>query len=592
MADPAGIEVRAELVPGLPAVNAVLERLGLDAILGAYLPEPDPRCGVDPAKVIGALVRNLALGREPLYGLSDWAAGHDPALLGLLPGQAGLLNDDRAGRALDELYLAGRASMTTALTLAAIGGYGITTGELHNDSTSICLYGAYRDAGGVTLGGVTPPRPARGHSKDHRPDLKQLAWILTVPADGAVPVTCKMADGNTEDSTTHIATWETCRKIAGRADFLYVADCKLATRDNMDHIAGQRGRFLTILPRSRREDQAGRAWLAAGPVPWAEVARRPGRRKLGPPEIYRAVPAPACSQEGYRITWIRSSSKRAHDAQARAERIEAAQAALAELAASLASPRCRLRSRVAVEEAATAAIEQARAARWVRFQVADEVVPEYRQERRGRPGPGTRYRRTGRHRFTLSSSVDTAAVACDAAADGCFPLITNDTQMTDAELLAACKRQPRLERRYATFKGVLGAAPAELKSDCRIDALGFCLYAALLVHALTERELRNAMAAAGLAELPLYHEDRACKTPTAARVLELLSPLARTIILHRDQTRCSKSCHPRSAPSRRRSSHFSACRSAPTGAVRHSPEIRAEDSARRAELRMMCCLQT
>ncbi len=130
--------------------------------------------------------------------------------------QAGLLNDDRAGRALDELYLAYRASMTAALTLAAIGGYGITTGELHNDSTSICLYGTYRDAEGITVGGVTPPRPARGHSKDHRPDLKQLARILTVSADGAVPVTCRIADGNIEDSTTHIATWEACRKIAGR----------------------------------------------------------------------------------------------------------------------------------------------------------------------------------------------------------------------------------------------------------------------------------------------------------------------------------------------------------------------------------------
>jgi len=144
--DPAAIEVRAELVSGLPVVNAVLERLGLDQLVASCLPEPDPRCGVEPAKVIGVLVRNLALGREPLYGLSAWAAGYDPALLGLLPGQAALLNDDRAGRALDELYLADRASMTTTLTLAAVSCYRITTEELHNDSTSICLYGAYRDA--------------------------------------------------------------------------------------------------------------------------------------------------------------------------------------------------------------------------------------------------------------------------------------------------------------------------------------------------------------------------------------------------------------------------------------------------------------
>ncbi len=533
--NPADIEVRAELVAGLPVVSAVLERLGFDELVASYLPEPDPRCELDPALAIGVLVRNLALGRQPLYGLGAWAAGYDPALLGLRPGEAGQLNDDRAGRALDELFLADRASMTTRLSLAAVAAYGISADELHNDSTSLALYGAYQDAGGIPRGGATPPRPARGHSKDHRPDLKQLVWILTISADGAVPVTCRMADGNTEDSTTHIATGETCRALAGRAGFLYVADCKLATRDNMRHIAGQHGRFLTVLPRSRREDQAGRAWLASGPIPWAEIAPGPGRRKLGPPQIYWAVPAPSCSEEGYRITWIRSSSKRTCDAAARAGRIETAQAALSELAAALAAPRCRLRHRVAVEEAAAAVIAEAGATRWVRFEVADEVTAEYRQERRGRPGPGTRYRRIDRHRFTLSFTVNAAAVAYDAASDGCFPLVTNDTEMTAAELLAACKRQPRLERRHATFKGVLEAAPIELKSDYRIDALGFCLYAALLVHALIERQLRSAMADAGLAELPLYHEDRPCKTPTAARVLELLSPLARTIVLHRDQ---------------------------------------------------------
>jgi len=44
------------------------------------------------------------------------------------------------------------------------------------------------------------------------------------------------------------------------------------------------------------------------------------------------------------------------------------------------------------------------------------------------------------------------------------------------------------------------------------------------------------MAAAGITELPLYHEDRACKSPTAARPLELLDPLARTIVTHHART--------------------------------------------------------
>ena len=81
-------------------------------------------------------------------------------------------------------------------------------------------------------------------------------------------------------------------------------------------------------------------------------------------------------------------------------------------------------------------------------------------------------------------------------------MCTNDTDKSEAELLGAQKRQPHLERRHATFKGVFEAAPIALKSDCRIDAHGFCLYVALLVHALIEREVRQAMAEAGIAELP------------------------------------------------------------------------------------------
>jgi len=82
---------------------------------------------------------------------------------------------------------------------------------------------------------------------------------------------------------------------------------------------------------------------------------------------------------------------------------------------------------------------------------------------------------------------------------------------------------------------VIEAALIVLKSDYRIDALGFCLYVELLVYALIERELRQAMAESGIAGLPLYYEDRACKMSTAARVLEVLAPLARTLVGRRDE---------------------------------------------------------
>ena len=115
-----------------------------------------------------------------------------------------------------------------------------------------------------------------------------------------------------------------------------------------------------------------------------------------------------------------------------------------------------------------------------------------------------------------------------------FPFVTNDTR-TPAELLRSYKFQPCLERRHATFKGVIEAAPLTLESDARLDALAFCLYVTLLVHALVERDLRRAMAAKGIAALPIYHEGRQCAAPTAARVFELLEPLSATGVLHANE---------------------------------------------------------
>ncbi|MGH2717574.1 MAG: IS1634 family transposase, partial [Actinomycetota bacterium] len=290
----------------LPVVNLVLERLGFDELVAGFLPESDPRCAVEPARVIGVLVRNLAISRQPLYAISAWAQRYEPGLLGLKAGEAARLNDDRVGRGLDQLFAADRASLLTELSIRTIRRYSIDVGELHNDSTSITLNGAYRPGSGPPRAGVAPPVPERGFSKDHRGELKQLVEILTVSADGAVPIAHRLADGSVQDSSTHIDTWDQLVAMVGGPGFTYVADCKLATRKNMDHIASRHGRFLTILPRTRREDAAGRAWIAAGDVAWEEIDRRPGKRKDDPPEIYWAAEAPGPSAEGYRIVWVRS----------------------------------------------------------------------------------------------------------------------------------------------------------------------------------------------------------------------------------------------------------------------------------------------
>jgi transposase len=519
-------ELRSQRLGALPVVDRFLERAGVERVLARYLPPADRRVALPAAVAIGLLVRNLCVAREPLYGLAEWAERFDPALLGLGPGEADLLNDDRVGRALDQLFDADRGSLLTELMLGVIAEFQIDCSRLHNDSTSISLHGVYERADGRERGGKPTTRAALGHSKDHRPDLKQFVLTLTVSADGAVPLAHRLLDGNVTDDQTHIATRDGLVQLVGRPDFLYVADSELATREQMAHIHSRGGRFVSVLPRSRAEDGQIREWAQTHAFDWIEACRRKGKREGDPDQVWWTAPAPIPSSEGHRIVWVRSSHKHERDAEARRAKVERGMLALEAVQARLAGPRSRIKTLVAAEQAAQAALASAGAERWIAYEIAETTQEGFRQEKRGRPGPETRYRKTQKTIFKLSFRIDDEQVAYDAATDGCFPLVSNDRQLSDPELLGAYRYQPNLEKRHQ-LKTVLGAAPVELKSPSRIEGLACCEFIALLAQCLIERELRAAMTRENVSELALYHEGRASKAPIAARVFDLYADTAR-----------------------------------------------------------------
>ena len=532
MTEPAGFTLVSHTLGGLPLVNHVLRRLRFDELLQRHLPPPDPRAQLPPSAALGVLTRNLVLARVPLYGLGEWAPAWVPALLGLRPEQVALLNDDRVGRALDRLFDADPRALLTALVVPMVKEFQVSLEQLHNDSTSLTLHGEYADATGRLVRGRPTLVVTFGHNKDHRPDLKQLLWILTVSADGAVPVHVKVADGDTEDSTTHRETWEVLRALVGSANFLYVADSKLCTRETLKHIHEHGGRFITVLPRTRKEDALFKAWLQTHTPAWEEVARKPHPRwKDGPPDVFRAIPSPIPDADGFRLFWYESSHKLERDAQARRDAIQKAWKALEVLAVRLQGPRSRFRTQAAVAEAVEGILASAGAARWVTYQVVTGEDAVFRQETRGRPGQNTRWRRRLKGRFQLTWDRREAELAYDARTDGLFPLLTNDPDLTAAALLTAYRTtQPLLETRHHLLKNVEAATPMFLKSVSRIEAVLALHFVALLVHALLEREVRRAMVRRGIKELPLYPEDRDCKAPSTDRILELFAPLQRHLL--------------------------------------------------------------
>jgi hypothetical protein len=532
---PGQFTLRSQTLGCLPVLNFFLTRMGLSEKLGTYLPRDDARLRLAPAAVIAVVVRNIVAGHRPVYALGEWAAPYEPSVLGLARGDAEALNDDRVGRTLDRLFDADRASLITATVLGVVREFALEVTQLHNDSTTVTVSGVYSEADGRDRGGKATPAILHGHNKDFRPDLKQLLFILTVSADGAVPIAYRVADGNTPDDVTHIPTWDELHALVGRADFLYVADSKLCSAAAMGHIAAHGGRFVTVVPHGRREDTWFRDWAQSHAPTWAEAHRRPGARSGDPDRVWRTFQAPVPSVDGYRVIWVHSSIKAAGDAQTRAARIEAGLAAIDAVATRLASPKTRLRTQVAAEQAATDALTAAGAARWVGFTVTETADVTYRQERRGRPGDQTRYRRTQKPVFTITAAVRAENVAYDAVTDGCFPLITNDTAMTPVQVLTAYRYQPNLERRNHLLKGPQQVTPVYLETAHRIEALLLCHFLAMLAEALIEREIRTTMKAEGLTGIPLYPELRNCPAPSAPRILEIFHDLQLHHLLSQDQ---------------------------------------------------------
>jgi len=508
-------------VAALPIINHVLERMRLERFLRSYLPRPDRRCRIDPSIGISLLLKNVLLAREPLYGIAEWAAKFDPNALGFINDQLPSLNDDRMGRCLDCLFRTDITSLVLALATHVVQEFQVDLDELHNDSTTITLHGEYADATQEEKRGKrTRMAVTWGYNKDHRPDLKQLLFILTVARDGAVPLYFQVASGNVADDKTHIATWNLLCQLVGRPNFLYVADCKLASTENMAHIHQHHGRFLTVLPRTRSEDKVFRGLLVKGQVVWRHIHDK--RNDKG--EIvdqYCVCDPTMLSAEGYRVAWYHSTSKAQQDAYSRQQQIERATNELAELRQKLQSPRTRYRQESKVVEAVQEIVRNRGVEGWIITEIEEQAEEKYRQDGPGRPNEHTRYVKETTSRFKLEYRLDREQLALEERCDGVFPLVTNDDTLPELEMLLAYKSQPALEKRFSHMKTDFEVAPVYLKETSRIQALLCVYFLALLTESLLERELRRAMDREAIASLPMYPEGRKCTRPTARRLIDL-----------------------------------------------------------------------
>lgn len=505
-------------VAGLPLIYDIIERMGLRQMLYDAISTHGNE-NFPAAETLILLIINLTLGKQPLYELEQWVQSLDPRCLGYKSLPKGKFNDDRFGRALDKLYKADRATLMTRLVIGVAKAFDLKLDRIHNDSTSIKACGKYpgRTDTGFEL--------KHGYSKDHRPDLKQLIYSLSICSDGAVPVHQKTYPGNRNDDTTHIETWETLRSIYGHTDFLYVADSKLCSAAQLNHIVSQKGRAVTIIPESFTEVHSFKNSLRRRAKPKREIWRRPKPNSDTELEYYSAFKGTYVTKKlGFRIHWIHSSEKRQRDQASRLRRLRQAEEALFELNGKINA--WRLKTKDAIQRKVDAILTRYQIEPFLHIDIGTAREERRMKLERGRPSPDPEYKKIVKKVFTLGWSRNLTRLRQETQVDGIFPLLCTDHSLSATEVLQAYKYQPRLEKRFNQLKQIHNGAPLLFKKLERIEATMFAFFIALMIQALIERQVRYEMADREIPAIALYPEDRDASHPTTAKIMGIFADVS------------------------------------------------------------------
>jgi len=511
-------DLKVHLVGPHPILRHFLGRMNFERIVNGCLGTVE-QSRLTHAQTLTALVQNILLAPAPLYRVREWAEPIDATALGLSEQEKQSLNDDRVARTLDALASTRARNLFFRLALRVIKEFELDLRRIHHDTTSISVYGRYRES-------WLDPRLARGHSKDGRPHLRQLVFGLNVTADGAVPISHFVVNGNRTDDTVHQNNLDELRSLLGKDDFIYVADSKLCTAKNLSHIASYNGRFVTVLPRTRAEDKHFRKRLRDGkpPVRWRKLLESTNSRGGGESIVYHTThDATKKTREGYRIVWYRSSQKAILDANTRDSHLARATAELMALKEKL--NKRQYKHRAAIAAKATEITRRHRCQDFLGTRIRTRTVTDKKYKKPGRPGPNAQAQTSRRRLFYFDILRDKEALRAETRTDGVFPIITNipREKCGKAKLLEIYRYQPYIEKRHSLLKSELDANHIYVKKPHRAAGLLHAGFVAMMVDALIERTIRLAMKANRIDKLTLLPEARPTSSPTTARVLEAFS---------------------------------------------------------------------
>jgi transposase len=522
-----------EPVAHLPLILGVLRRLEVATLIDQLIP-PHPAHGLSCGRGVEALVLAILDGHHALYKVGKRL--EERGMIPLL--QPGLtrtaLNDYRLGHILDALFAANLNQVFSGVALKALAVYAISTPWLHQDTTTIALYGAYADepqAPGA-------PRPTYGPSKDGRDDLKQVLLSLGVSGDGAIPLRVGLRDGNRSDRVETPVAIEECLALGLEGVRGIVADSKAYSRRTLGVCLERKIDLVTLVPRTCAVRQELEAWGRAQPT-LPLLVEKPGRthdeapRRWHGQSVRRQVEVEysdgRVTQEEVRFVVVHSSQL----AQQQTQTYAAAQVKEAEAVADHVR-QVQAQWFACLPDAETALAVYAgqgpgrrgchpRPWRYhtVRYRIMADTR-RTRRARRGRPAKMDPPPLESGYRVV----VEVEALANPQEANGWAVLATTVSAegCTDVEILQAYQdHNTTVEPGFRWIKNPAAIAPVWLEKPTRIAALAMLTVLGLLVYSVIQRQVRLYLRTH---DQQLPGNKGLTATPTAAVVLALFAQVA------------------------------------------------------------------
>ena len=499
-----------QIIGALPVIAYYFDRLQLGAIINKVVPWE----GLVPlGTVVEIMIANRLLQPEALYRIGAWA--YDAGLTDYYAVTREQLNDDLLGRALERLAKYADV-VEAALVTAMIKTFQVQVNQIHFDITDVELYGVYERS---FAEGQTPPTPmpAYGRTKSGRKNVKQIGLGLNVTADGGVPIGHLPLDGNAAESPVHLENLRALAKTLGKSDFVYIADTKLDTNENLLTIAAGDGFFLcggAFQPhlqdeylKLRRQGKLQKVDYFPQSQAHVSADERDQYEAAETTAVLKGKVNGRKVRLTYRLIFVWSEAKARQEAQTRERHVSKIRAEFEAVERNL------NKYSLTTQEKILGRLESAKAK-----YSSEGSLFEYKltKDRKGV--------------FHLRWKINAKRLKRLTELEGVYVLKTNlpVKRCPTAKALSTYKEQSRVERRFHHLKGPLAVAPMFLEKPERMAGLLCILVWALMALALMERQTRRSLK--GKPMYGLYPENRSSPAPTGPAILKCFRTLCIVIV--------------------------------------------------------------